>query len=66
MPAKFALPPVWSGCTCVLTINRTGWFETCLIAAAIFALSGANCVSTIKMPSGPVKTPITPPCPSSA
>ena len=34
--AKFSFPPVWSGCTCVLTINRTGSFEICLIAAAIF------------------------------
>jgi hypothetical protein len=35
------------------------------MAATIFSVSGANWVSTIKMPSGPESTPMVPPCPSS-
>ena len=50
---KFSLPPVWSPCTCVLTRNLIFWSDTLRMAAMILSLSGANCESTMKMPSGP-------------
>ena len=50
--ARFSLPPVWSGCTCVLIMKRMGPSEILRMAATIFSLSGANCESTISTPSG--------------
>src|SRR5689334_18644079 len=36
------------------------------MAAAILSWSGANCASTMRMPSGPARMPMVPPDPSSA
>ena len=63
--AKFSLPPVWSGWTCVFTMKRMGPFDTCLMAATIFSVNCAYCVSTMNTPSGPTRMPIVPPDPSS-
>ncbi len=63
--AKLALPPTWSGCTCVSTRKRIGLSETRRIAATSLSVSGANCESTSRMPSGPASTLMRPPRPSS-
>jgi hypothetical protein len=61
-PAPFPKPPEsWD--TLLSTFDNGGLMA--LMAATIFSVSGANWLSTISTPSGPARTPIMPPCPSS-
>ncbi len=62
---KFAFPPVWSPWKWVLTMYLIGSGEIALTAALILSDSGANCVSTMMMPSVPTTTVMLPPWPSS-
>ncbi len=61
--AKLSLPPVWSPWKCVLMTYLIGSGEIALIAALILSDSGANCVSTMMMPSLPTAMVMLPPCP---
>jgi hypothetical protein len=60
---RFSLPPVWSGCQCVLRMKRMGRSLRAATAAFTLGVSGAYSSSTRKTPSGPEDTPTLPPRP---